>query len=110
MDMPVDVVVRDGQSNADSLREYARHRLSFAVRRFRHRIVRVAIRLVDLNGPRRGLDSRCSMTADLIDGRQIFVSATAVWPFAAISLGASRLGEALRRDASRHSSFSSASM
>ncbi len=103
MDLQIDFVARDGQHDqVDTLREFAARRLSFAVRRFRHRLARVTIRLVDLNGPKRGVDSRCSMTADLVDGGQLFVAATAAWPFAAITQAAARLSEAVRRDSSRH--------
>jgi len=103
MDMRIDLFVRAGQSETtEALREYALHRLSFAVRRFRHRVKRVTVRLVDVNGPRGGLDSRCSISVDLVDGRPLFVEATAAWPFAAITLAAGRLGEALRRDSDRH--------
>ena len=103
MDMKIEFVVRGGQNETTkALREYALHRLSFAVRRFRHRVRHVTVRLVDVNGPRRGVDSRCTITADLVDGRPLFVEATAAWPFAAITLAAGRLGEALRRDTDRH--------
>jgi ribosome-associated translation inhibitor RaiA len=102
MDLQIDFVLRDGPGDmADAARDYARRRLSFAVRRFRHRLERVTIRLLDLNGPKRGLDSRCTITADLADGRQLFVAATDAWPFAAITHAAARLNEALRRDGSR---------
>jgi len=55
------------------------------------------IRLVDVNGPKRGVDSRCSISADLITGQRLFVDATAAWPVAAIRHAASRLGDAMRR-------------
>jgi ribosome-associated translation inhibitor RaiA len=103
MDTKIEFVVRGGQNETtEALREYALHRLSFAVRRFRHRVRHVTVRLVDVNGPRRGVDSRCSIIADLGDGRPLFVEATAAWPFAAITLAAGRLGEVLRRDTDRH--------
>jgi len=50
-----------------------------------------------LNGPRRGVDSRCSMTVDLIDGRRIFVNATTAWPFASVTQAVHRLNRAMRR-------------
>lgn len=103
MDTQIDFHVRGARTDAtDALREYAFRRLSFAVRRFQHRVHRVTVRLVDENGPRRGVDTRCSVTADLADGTQLFVEATAAWPFAAITLAAGRLSEALRREADRH--------
>ena len=103
MDLQIDFLVRGTRSEtAEALREYALRRLAFAVRRFRHRVRRETVRLVDENGPRRGIDSRCSITAELVDGRQLFVEATAALPFAAIAQAAARLGEALRRDTARH--------
>ena len=99
MDTQIEFFVRGEHSHTtEALREYAVRRLSFAVRRFAHHVRQVTVRLVDENGPRRGRDSRCSMTADLVDGGQLFVEATAAWPFAAITQAAGRLREALRRD------------
>jgi putative sigma-54 modulation protein len=103
MDIPMALFLRSGGSDTtEALREYAGRRLSFAVRRFQHRIRHVTVRLLDVNGPRRGVDSRCTVTADFVDGGGLFVEATAAWPFAAITLAAGRLSEALRRDAGRH--------
>jgi putative sigma-54 modulation protein len=102
MERPIEFLVRAGQADTiDTLREYTVHRLSFALRRFERRIRRVTVRIADLNGPRRGVDSRCSMTVDLIDGRRIFVNATTAWPFASVRQAASRLNEALRREGER---------
>ena len=102
METQMEFLVRGSRSETtEVLREYAIRRLSFAVRRFSHRVRHVTVRLVDVNGPRRGVDMRCSVTADLIDGGQLFVEATAAWPFAALTQAAGRVGEALRRDADR---------
>jgi ribosome-associated translation inhibitor RaiA len=103
MDTQIEFHVRGGRDDTtEALREYAFRRLSFAVRRFTHRVHHLTVRLVDENGPRRGVDSRCAITADLAGGGQLFVEATAAWPFSAITLAAGRLSEALRRDADRH--------
>lgn len=103
MDTQIEFLVRgQHRRTTEALREYALHRLSFALRRFEHRVRQMTVRLVDENGPRRGMDTRCSITAHLVDGGQIFVEATAAWPFAAITLAAGRLSGALRRDADRH--------
>jgi ribosome-associated translation inhibitor RaiA len=103
MNMPIEFIVRGGSTDStEALREHAIRRVSFAVRRFSHRVRHVTVRLVDLNGPRRGVDSRSTVTANLVDGGQLFVEATAAWPFAAIALAAGRLLEALRRDTGRH--------
>ena len=102
MELHIEILVRGARSEStDALREYARRRLSFAVRRFTRHVRLVTVRLVDENGPRRGVDSRCSITADLVGGGQLFVEDTAAWPFAAMTLAAGRLSEALRRDVGR---------
>ena len=87
---------------AEALRQYALHRLSFALRPFAHRVQRVTVRVFDENGPRGGVDSRCSIAAERVDGGRLFVEATAAWPFAAITLAAARLAGVLRRDTGRH--------
>jgi putative sigma-54 modulation protein len=98
MDTPIEVVIRTGHTDTnDALREYVVRRLSFVLRRFSHRIRRLTVRLADVNGPRGGLDSRCSIAADLYDGQRLFVHATAAWPFASVTQAASRLGGAVRR-------------
>ena len=98
VDQPIEFVIRAGQPDTvDALREYAARRLSFVLRRFAPRIRRITVRVLDLNGPRRGVDSRCSITVDLIDGRRIFVNATTAWPFASVTQAAHRLNRAVRR-------------
>jgi ribosome hibernation promoting factor len=104
MDISIEFLIRAGQAGtADALREYSERRLSFALRRFAHKIQHVMLRLVDVNGPRRGIDSRCSITANLVDGRRVFVEANAAWPFAAITHAAHRVNTAIRREIARHS-------
>ena len=102
MDIPIDFLIRAGQPDTTaSLREHAARRLTFALRRFSQRIRRVTVRLVDENGPRRGVDARCSMTAELSDGRHLFVDAVSAWPTAAITEASGRLSEVLRRTLGR---------
>jgi ribosome-associated translation inhibitor RaiA len=103
MDTSIEFLIRGGRADtADALREYTERRLSFAIGRFAHHIQRVVVRLVDVNGPRRGVDSRCSITGDLVDGHRLFVEARAAWPFAAITQAAHRLSAAVRRERGRH--------
>ena len=107
MDISIEFLIRAGQAGtADALREYSERRLSFALRRFAHKIQHVMLRLMDVNGPRRGIDSRCSITANLVDGRRVFVEANAGWPFAAITHAAHRLNTAIRREIGRHRELS----
>jgi len=98
VDIPIDVLIRAGQvETTEALRRHAERKLSVALRPFRAQIRHIALRLVDVNGPRRGVDSRCSISADLINGQRLFVDAMAAWPVAAISRAATRLGDAMRR-------------
>lgn len=89
---------------ATALREYAGRRLSFALRRFEDRVRRITVRFIDVNGPRRGIDSRCSMALDLVGGRRIVVEATTRWPFASVGKAAARLNGAVRKEVERASS------
>ncbi len=110
MTTSIEFLIRAGRPDtADALREYGQRRLSFALRRFAHQVQHVMVRLVDVNGPRRGVDSRCSMTANLADGRRIFVEASAAWPFAAITQAAHRLHDSIRRERDRHAARGSVS-
>jgi ribosome-associated translation inhibitor RaiA len=90
---------------AAQLRGYAERRLASALRRFQHQIRDVRVRFVDLNGPKRGIDARCSVVAELTDGRQLFVEATTAWPFKSVAAAAASLSEALRRITSCNHSF-----
>lgn len=105
MQQSIDFILRARtEDNAATLREYIARRLSFALRRFERQIRRVTVRLIDLNGPRRGVDSRCSMTVELVQGGSIVVEATTARPYTSITHAASRLKEALRRELARAAS------
>ena len=105
MEHPIEFVIRAGQPDTvEALREYAARRLSFALRRFEPRIRHITVRVLDLNGPKRGVDSRCSMTVDLVDGRRIFVNATTAWPFASVTRASGRLNKAVGRELRRATS------
>ena len=98
MDIPIEFLIRAGQvETTEALRKHAERKLSVALRPFQAQVHHIAIRLVDVNGPKRGVDSRCSISADLINGQRLFVDATAAWPVAAVSQAASRLRDAMRR-------------
>ena len=98
MDIPVEFLIRAGQvETIETLREHAARKLSVALRPFQAQIRHVNLRLVDVNGPRRGVDARCAISADLVNGQRLFVEATAAWPVAAITHAVSRLGDAVRR-------------
>ena len=79
------------------LRAHAEKRLAFALRRFQDRIRHVRLRFEDVNGPRRGVDARCLVIAQLTNGKRFVVEATTAWPTASVTEAARRLGEVLRR-------------
>ncbi len=95
---------------APELRAYAERRLSFALRRFRPHVQHVRLRVTDVNGPRRGVDTRVAVTAQLRNGKRVFVEATTAWPFGSITKAARRLSEAIRRVSSCKPPFHSEGM
>jgi putative sigma-54 modulation protein len=97
--IPIDLVVRcESAADPSLLREFTLRRLAFALRRFGGVARHVTVRLEDINGPRRGVDSRCSITLQCRDGRKIDVKATSAWPFASVTQAAKRLSTVIRRD------------
>ena len=92
---------------APELRDYAERRVMFALRRFQDHVRDVRLRLTDVNGPRRGVDARCAVTARLTNGQEVFVEATTAWPFRSVTQAAGRLSEAVRRIASCNQSLHS---
>ena len=99
MQKPVEMVIRASSAPAaQTLREFVARRLSFVLRPFEHRVRRVKVRVSDLNGPRRGVDTECLLAVELNDGRRMLTTARTAVPFAAIADAASRMRETLRRE------------
>ena len=92
---------------APQLRAYAERRLTFALRRFHEHVRGVRLRLTDINGPKHGVDARCTVTARLANGRELFVESTTAWPFRSVTQAAGRLSEAIRRISSCNQPFHS---
>jgi ribosome-associated translation inhibitor RaiA len=86
---------------SDELREHAQKRLTFALRRFQDQIRHVRLRFEDVNGPRRGVDARCLVIAQLTNGQRLVVEATTAWPSASVTQAAKQLAEVLRRSKGR---------
>jgi len=97
--IPIDFVIRcESSAESSLLREYTLRRLAVSLRRFGGVARHVTVRLEDINGPRRGVDSRCSITLQCRDGSQISVNATTAWPFASVTHAAKRLNAVVRRN------------
>lgn len=85
----------------DSLRDYIKRRLRFALGRFAARIHRLKVQLTDLNGPRGGLDKRCRIAVALVPRGAVMVEGQGDDPFALIAEAAKRAGRAVRRELER---------
>jgi ribosome-associated translation inhibitor RaiA len=72
-------------------------RLSFALSRFGGRVRAVAVSLVDMNGPRGGIDKKCSMQARLAPRGSVRVEDTDSELPAAVDRAATRLARAVVR-------------
>lgn len=72
-------------------------RLSFALCRFGGRVRAVSVSLVDLNGPRRGIDKRCSMQVRLAPRGSVRVESTDSELPVAVDRAATRLARAVAR-------------
>jgi hypothetical protein len=99
--LDAEVRVADARGGAP-LRQYVLRRLRSALRPFQQQVRRLTVRVVDENGPRGGVDTRCSIVLELRNGRRVVVSAISAWPHVAVSLAARRLtrmaGRENRRD------------
>jgi ribosome-associated translation inhibitor RaiA len=83
------------------LRDFASSALRSSVGRFERRITGVTATLLDLNGPRGGIDKRCRVAVTLRCGRSVVVEATAGHEYAAISKACSRIRRRVVRSVSR---------
>lgn len=80
-----------------SLGKYAERRLVTALRRFGARIPTVTVRLVDDNGPRRGVDKRCQVAVLMSRAKPILVEEHDADLYRAIDLAADRVRVAVTR-------------
>ncbi|GAB4061013.1 HPF/RaiA family ribosome-associated protein [Uliginosibacterium sediminicola] len=60
-------------SLSEAIREYIDRRTGFAFSRVQDRVRRVAIHLSDINGPRGGIDKRCSVQVHLRSAPSVIV-------------------------------------
>jgi putative sigma-54 modulation protein len=86
---------------SEPLRNHIARRLEFALRRFAHRVDRITVRLVDINGPKGGPDKRCRIVVRLTPAHSVIVEATDSDAYAAVSQATMRLDEAVARAITR---------
>jgi ribosomal subunit interface protein len=82
---------------SDALSAHIERKLELAIRRFRDRIRRVTVRLGDSNGPRGGVDKRCTIVLSQKNGEMIVVHADSDDAYAAVTRAANLLDEQLAR-------------
>ena len=86
-----------GMHVSRKIRRLVDRRVAFELSRFGRQVRAVTVNLEDLNGPRGGIDKRCSMQADLSPGGRVRVEKTDSELRAAIGRTAARLAHAVAR-------------
>ncbi|HZW11832.1 MAG TPA: HPF/RaiA family ribosome-associated protein [Noviherbaspirillum sp.] len=84
-----------------SLREHLRRRVRFAFGRARDRVMRVVVRLRDLNGPRGGQDKVCQVSVTIPGNPDVVVRAVHADMYAAIDRAVKRAAYSAMRSAAR---------
>lgn len=84
-----------------ALRAHVERRLRFALGSASARLHRLAVRLTDDNGPRGGLDKRCTLHASLPGERPVVVEQRDADLYAAIDRAADRFGRSVARRLAR---------
>lgn len=87
---------------SDALRDHIERRVGFALRRFSDRIRSVTVRVVDLNGPRGGIDKECRIEVKAVAKGRLHVRARRPDAYDAIGEAAACLDEACGRLFERH--------
>jgi ribosomal subunit interface protein len=90
-------ILTHGVELSAALRDYAQRRLTTAVSRYRHVVDAVAVRLVDLNGPKGGIDKACVVHAQSAAFPAVLVRERDADLYAAIDRASGRLDRALAR-------------
>lgn len=81
----------------EDLRAHVEQRLQFALNRFQDRVLRVAVHLSDINGPRGGVDQHCHLQLRLHGLPDIVVKDTEADIHVAVDRAAQRAGRTLGR-------------
>lgn len=78
-------------------RSLAERRVRFVMRRLRNEIIHVHIRLIDVNGPRGGVDQLCQLQLDTEAHGKVVVTAVQAHPVAALNAALRRAARTLVR-------------
>jgi putative sigma-54 modulation protein len=85
----------------EGMQEYVERRLLFSLGRFSPRISRVTVQVLDLNGPRGGLDKSCRIEVQMHPSGTVFVKDTDAHIHAAVDRAVDRLARAVGRTIER---------
>ena len=85
----------------DELREQVERRIEFAVDRHVARVPRISIYLMDLNGPRGGVDKLCQITAEVRGASPVLILERGKDLMAVVHRAARRLGYRIGRSVHR---------
>lgn len=81
----------------DELREHVEHRLAFALSQFPEHIRGVVVVLSDINGPKGGMDKRCSLRVRLNGRSDIVIEETEADFYVAVDRAADRAKRTVAR-------------
>ncbi len=98
--MPVQIVARNLELTS-AQRQIVERRLAFALGRFGDRVGRVTVFLEDLNGPRGGLDQRCTIEVSLAPSGTVMAEATDAEIVLAVCRAAERVARCVRSEFDR---------
>ncbi len=96
----------NGFSLTDSIRDYTKRRLQFALNRNDKHITRVQVRLADINGPRGGEDKRCQIDLTMSGHSDIVIEDIETNLYVAIDRASERCQRTLARRLERAREFS----
>lgn len=99
--MQIDVKAQ-GFSLSDALRAHAERRVRFALGASSGRVLKVVIRLGDENGPRGGIDKRCSIRAIVPGVSPVIVDQREADLYVAIDRAAARVARTVVRRTEKH--------
>ena len=88
-------------SMTDSLKQYVENQLRFVLTRYSVHIVKINVTLLDINGPKGGLDKRCRVRLKFSKLPTIIIQDTQKNLYAAIKTCGTKLKRTVERDIKR---------
>ncbi len=102
--MTIEFTCKDLTLSAED-KELMTRRVLFALSRFQARIRRINIRLIDDNGPKGGVDKKCTMEAILHRGGSIMAEDSSERIYGAAAMAADRLARRIDRELKNRRAF-----